>query len=80
MDYLDSFVDGMFDGVYTMEIFVYAIYPQNVLRNFFRVLRPSGRLALFEYDHELVDTPEERSALSMKKINEIAAMPTNSLS
>jgi sterol 24-C-methyltransferase len=82
MDYhhLDSFADGMFDGVYTMETFVHATDPQNVLRNFFRVLRPGGRIALFEYDHELVDTTEDRSAVSMKKINEFAAMPTNSLS
>ena len=82
MDYhhLDSFTDGMFDGVYTMETFVHATDPQAVLQNFFRVLRPGGRLALFEYDHELVDGPVEGMALSMKKINEIAAMPTNSMS
>lgn len=82
MDYhhLDSFADGAFDGVYTMETFVHATDPQAVLRNFFRVLRPGGRLALFEYDHELAHNPEEALALSMKKINKIAAMPTNSVS
>ncbi|OJJ45101.1 hypothetical protein ASPZODRAFT_70674 [Penicilliopsis zonata CBS 506.65] len=82
MDYhhLDGFADSVFDGVYTMETFVHATDPQAVLRNFFRVLRPGGRIALFEYDHELVDDPEEAMALSMKKINEIAAMPTNSVS
>lgn len=82
MDYhhLDSFTDGMFDGIYTMETFVHATDPQAVLRNFFRVLRPGGRLALFEYDHELASGPEKGMVSSMKKINEIAAMPTNSLS
>lgn len=82
MDYhhLDSFAVGSFDGVYTMETFVHATDPQVVLRNFFRVLRPGGRLALFEYDHELAQNPEEAMAMSMKKINEIAAMPTNNVS
>ncbi|KAJ5972717.1 uncharacterized protein N7479_002635 [Penicillium vulpinum] len=82
MDYhhLESFTDGSFDGVYTMETFVHATDPQGVLRNFFRVLRPGGRLALFEYDHELVKNPEESMKISMKKINEFAAMPTNSVS
>lgn len=81
MDYhhLD-FADGVFDGVYTMETFVHATEPQIVLHNFFRVLRPGGRLALFEYDHELAHNPDDAMALSMKKINEIAAMPTNSVS
>ncbi|EKV19534.1 putative methyltransferase type 11 protein [Penicillium digitatum] len=82
MDYhhLDSFENGTFDGVYTMETFVHATHPQNVLRNFFRVLRPGGRLALFEYDHDSIENADEASALSMKKINEVAAMPTNTLS
>ncbi|CAG8019716.1 unnamed protein product [Penicillium nalgiovense] len=82
MDYhhLESFEDGSFDGVYTMETFVHATEPLDVLRNFFRVLRPGGRLALFEYDHELAGNPEEEIAISMKKINEFAAMPTNTIS
>ncbi|CAI7577205.1 unnamed protein product [Penicillium glandicola] len=81
MDYhhLDSLAVESFDGVYTMETFVHATDPQVVLRNFFRVLRPGGRLALFEYDHELAQNPEEAMAMSMKKINEIAAMPTNNV-
>ncbi|KAJ5219258.1 uncharacterized protein N7498_001357 [Penicillium cinerascens] len=83
MDYhhLDSFKDGTFDGVYTMETFVHATDPQSVLGNFYRVLRPGGRIALFEYEHELLSNPEEQSlVLSMKKINDIAAMPTNTVS
>lgn len=82
MDYhhLDSFADGSFDGVYTMETFVHVIEPHVVLRNFFRVLRPGGRLEMFEYDHELAENPEEATAISMKRINEFAAMPTNSVS
>ncbi|KAI2697776.1 hypothetical protein DTO006G1_2209 [Penicillium roqueforti] len=82
MDYhhLDSFASESFDGVYTMETFVHATDPKVVLGNFFRVLRPGGRLALFEYDHELVQNTEEAMAVSMKQINEFAAMPTNNVS
>lgn len=82
MDYhhLDGFEDEKFDGAYTMETFVHATEPRTVLRNFFRVLRPGGRLALFEYDHELNENPEEAMAISMKRINEFAAMPTNNVS
>ncbi|KAJ5910307.1 hypothetical protein N7504_004950 [Penicillium tannophilum] len=81
MDYhhLESFADGTFDGAYTVETFVHATEPLEVLRNFFRVLRPGGRLALFEYDHELAERPGA-IATSMKQINEFAAMPTNSIS
>lgn len=82
MDYhhLDSFADGTFDGVYTMETFVHATKPQNVLHNFFRVLRPGGRVALFEYDHDPVETAEAAGIVSMNRINEIAAMPTHAMS
>lgn len=84
MDYhhLDTLTEGTFDGVYTMETFVHATDPELVLSNFFRVLRPGGRLALFEYEHELSsdNNSEQSMSLSMGKINELAAMPTNARS
>ena len=43
------FPDNYFDGVYTMETLVHA-YPLNlVLQEFRRVLKPEGKLVLFEY-------------------------------
>lgn len=81
MDYhhLEAFKDGTFDGVYTMETFVHATDPEMVLNNFFRVLRPGGRLTLFEYEHNLSsdNNSEKLMSLSMEKINDFAAMPTN---
>jgi len=44
-----DFPDGMFDGVYTMETLVHATDHQKTLREFHRVLKPSGKLVLFEY-------------------------------
>lgn len=79
MDYhhLESLADESLDGVYTMETFVHATEPEAVLGGFYRLLRPGGRVALFEYDHELIDDAPEDMAASMRKINQYAAMPTN---
>ncbi|PLB51200.1 S-adenosyl-L-methionine-dependent methyltransferase [Aspergillus steynii IBT 23096] len=82
MDYhhIESLGSQTFDGIYTMETFVHATDPKAVLAGFFRALRPGGRIALFEYDHELVDGSPEKMVHSLDKINEFAAMPTNSVS
>ncbi len=82
MDYhhLESIPPSSLDGVYTMETFVHATDPDAALAGFHRVLRPGGRIALFEYDHELPEQSPEDLAASMRKINEHAAMPTNSRS
>lgn len=82
MDYhqLENFEAETFDGTYTMEYFVHATEPEAVLAGIFRILKPGGRLSLFEYDHELDETSPDVMAQSMRKINEFAAMPTNILS
>jgi sterol 24-C-methyltransferase len=50
MDYRRlRFPAGHFDGAYTMETLVHAADGLAVLRELHRVLRPGGRLALFEY-------------------------------
>ncbi|KAM7193231.1 S-adenosyl-L-methionine-dependent methyltransferase [Rhypophila sp. PSN 637] len=82
MDYhhLEAIPSGSLDGAYTMETFVHATDPEAVLAGFFRVLKPGGRIALFEYDHELSDSSSETEkelASSMRKVNKYAAMPTN---
>ncbi|KAI2631188.1 S-adenosyl-L-methionine-dependent methyltransferase [Xylaria nigripes] len=71
MDYhhLDAFGDACFDGVYTMETLVHATDPERVLGGFFRVIKPSGRLAIHEYDNH-----------AMRQVNEWSAMPTNAIS
>ncbi|GAD93383.1 conserved hypothetical protein [Paecilomyces variotii No. 5] len=82
MDYhhLDNFTDESFDGIYTMETLVHATNPEAVLMGFYRVLRSGGHLSMFEYDHSPINDSNESMADSMHKINEIAAMPTNSRS
>ncbi|KAF5602464.1 methyltransferase type 11 [Fusarium pseudocircinatum] len=82
MDYhhLESLDDQSVDGIYTMETFVHATDPKGVLAGFYQKLRPGGHIALFEYDHEFIDNSTDEMANSMRKINDIAAMPTNDLS
>ncbi|KAK4661308.1 uncharacterized protein QC763_703470 [Podospora pseudopauciseta] len=82
MDYhhLEKLPDESLDGVYTMETFVHATDPKVVLAGFYRILRPGGRLAQFEYDHDLMADSPEDMAVSMRKINQYAAMPTNNIS
>ena len=80
MDYhhLESLPDQSLDGIFTMETFVHATDPETVLAGFHRLLRPGGRVALFEYDHELItDAAPKDMVASMRKINQYAAMPTN---
>lgn len=69
------FADGSFDGVYTMESFVHSPDPRQGLAEFFRVLRPGGKLVMSEYSstpqtHLL---PRPRSALL--RVCELSGMP-----
>ncbi|KAI1196088.1 S-adenosyl-L-methionine-dependent methyltransferase [Nemania serpens] len=82
MDYhnLESLGSQSFDGIYTLETFVHATGPEAVLKGFHRLLKPGGRLALFEYDHTTHKTSFQEMARSMEKVNEYAAMPTNAIS
>ncbi|KAI1081432.1 S-adenosyl-L-methionine-dependent methyltransferase [Whalleya microplaca] len=82
MDYhhLESLKSKSFDGIYTMETFVHATQPKAVLAGFRRLLRPGGRLVMFEYDHNaLPDSPQDLAA-SMAMVNQYSAMPTNAIS
>lgn len=44
-----DFVDKTFDGVYTMETLVHVANYKDALKEFYRVLKPGGKLILFEY-------------------------------
>ena len=78
MDYhhLESIPDQSHDGLYTMETFVHATDPAKVLAGFHRILRPGGRLVLFEYDHKagVEGRLPQKVADEMHLVNKYAGM------
>lgn len=48
--HLEWIADGSLDGVYTMETLVHATDLEAVLRGFYRILKPGGRLVEHEYE------------------------------
>jgi len=75
--HLNAFADGSFDGAYTMETFVHATEPEVAAAEFFRVIRPGGSLAMYEYDHVDFSTQTEEVSSSWTTINKYTAMPAN---
>lgn len=70
-----GFGDNIFDGIYTMETLVHSADPQAVLNEFHRVLKPGGRLALFEYSRRPDAELSQDAQAALRKICERAAMP-----
>lgn len=80
MDYHKlSFEDSSFSGVYTTETFVHASDPKKVLTEFFRVLKPGGRLVQLEYSHDPYETMTIAEKRSFEFVNKYAAMPAFNL-
>jgi len=75
--HLNAFADGSFDGAYTMETFVHATQPEVAAAEFFRVIRPGGSLAMYEYDHVDFSNEEKWVGKSWAEINKYTAMPAN---
>ena len=67
--------DEYFDAVYTMETFVHANNPAQVLREFYRVLKPGGKLVMFEYSHDPFESMSATAVRDFTEMNKLAAMP-----
>jgi sterol 24-C-methyltransferase len=68
------FADEMFDGVYTIESLVHAPEPQSALKELLRVLKPGGKLVLFEYSMPAQRDLNEADRAAFAAINEGSAM------
>jgi sterol 24-C-methyltransferase len=76
MDYSElSFPENYFDAVYTCETLVHAIDPGRVLSEFYRVLKPSGRVVMLEYSRTPANAMPDQANRAFEKINALAAMP-----
>jgi len=71
-----DFPDDHFDGIYTMETLVHAMDAERVLREFYRVLKPGGKIVLFEYSRDPDALLPSRAARVLLDINTRAAMPS----
>jgi sterol 24-C-methyltransferase len=70
------FESGSFDGLYTMETLVHADDHIAALAEFRRVLKPGGRLVLFEYTMPRRDDMDARKAAAFDEICDTSAMPS----
>lgn len=76
MDYHKlKFTDKTFNGVYTTETFVHSSDPEKVLKEFYRVLKPKGRLVQLEYSHDPYSEMSAKDKETFKFVNKLAAMP-----
>jgi sterol 24-C-methyltransferase len=69
------FPKNSFDGIYTMETFVHASDPDRTLKEFYKVLKPGGKIVMFEYSRDSDIQMSKRASQAFKTINEFAAMP-----
>ncbi|OJJ47940.1 hypothetical protein ASPZODRAFT_1811776 [Penicilliopsis zonata CBS 506.65] len=67
------FEDSSLTAIYTIETLVHATDLKRVLGEFYRVLRPGGRVALYEYDH----WSGSREAEGMDKVRLYGAISGN---
>lgn len=75
--HLDRFPDETVDAVYTMETFVHSTDPAAALVGSFRVLKPGGSLAVYEYRHAAQSDAQTEMVGLPNKVNKYAAMPAS---
>lgn len=69
------FTESTFDGAYTMETFVHSANPAKALSEFYRVLKPGGRMVMFEYSRAPDEFASAKARQALADVCEIAAMP-----
>ncbi|GAA1995326.1 methyltransferase domain-containing protein [Catenulispora subtropica] len=69
------FPDSSFDGLYTMETFVHSADPKAALAEFKRVLKPGGKLVMFEYSRTRDSEVSPEANRAMRRVCDEAAMP-----
>lgn len=73
--HLEQFADGSFDGVYVVETLCHSTDVSRVLSEYYRVLRPAGRLSLLEYEHVGLQQMDKKTIDDMYYVNEVGSMP-----
>lgn len=68
-------IPGQFDGVFTMETLVHLPDPASTLKVFLEMLKPGGKVALFEYEKQDDSALDSKAAQAIRRVNAEAAMP-----
>ncbi len=70
-----KYPDRTFDAVYTMETLEHSREPDRALREFYRVLKPGGKVVLFEYTIPPDDQLTENDRQAWSEVIKGSAMP-----
>lgn len=70
--------DSSFDGVYALESLVHSAEPLQALKEFFRLLKPGGRICLNAYDHEPFGKNDQVLRECVRLLSLYAGMPEES--
>ena len=74
-DYSNTrFPSNYFDKIFTLETLVHSPNLRETLKEFYRVLKPGGRLVLFEYSRSSPDEFNKREAKMLQIINDGSSM------
>jgi ubiquinone/menaquinone biosynthesis C-methylase UbiE len=65
----------IFDAVYTMETLVHSPDYEKTLAEFHRILKPEGKLVLFEYSMAPQSEMSQEAIAGITKVNKLASMP-----
>ncbi|KAE8419391.1 S-adenosyl-L-methionine-dependent methyltransferase [Aspergillus pseudocaelatus] len=68
---LQTLGSGSLDGIYTIETLVHATDLNRVLSEFYRVLKPGGRIALYEYDHWSEDDIQQTNQSKQESMDKV---------
>lgn len=71
--------EAAFDGAFTLETFIHAADPAEVLRQLYQVIKPGGRLVLVEYAHDSEQNMPSRAVDMFRAVNDITAMPGSAM-
>lgn len=67
--------DNYFDAIYTMETMVHVKNTQKALDKFYKILKPNGKLVMFEYSYAGKDGMPGAAYSALTRVNRLAAMP-----
>lgn len=69
------FEDATFDVVFTLETFTHTSNPPKTIKEFMRVLKPGGKIVIFDYSVKKLSELPEQYKFAIQKISELTNCP-----